>query len=88
MAHVRTVVVQAGGKRSANYQSNEVSVMATIDLHDDDPFTAIAQWQDTLQHHVDTALAAWEIPVQAQSKPNGNRPEPVPSSGRMPYDEA
>lgn len=83
MAHVRTVVVQAGGKRSENYQSNEVSVMATIDLHDDDPFTAIAQWQDTLQHHVDSTLAAWKLPP-AQPKPNGRAA--VPSSGRMPYD--
>lgn len=78
MAHVRTIVVQAGAKQSANYQSNEVSAMATVDLAaDDDALANITAYTELLRAHVDSQLAVWSPPGQ----------KPLPTSGRMPYDK-
>lgn len=78
MATVRSIEVSALGRRSVDYQSNEVSVKAIVDLDDgENADEAIAKCCRNLQRHVNEGLEAWGVPEAPRAKPPA-RPAPPP----------
>ncbi len=80
MSTVRSIEIRALGRRSADYQVNEIEAKAVVDLDEgDNADDAIAKCYRNLQRHVNAALQEWGVPKAPANAPA--RPAPPPWQG-------